>query len=180
MIVSEIFPIKSSSKYSSILNFFIVSLLASFLIGAFGKVRIFLPFTPVPIILHMQLIYLLAFLLGPKKAATATFLFIIQAIIGLPVLPSLQFFTICKGYYIGYFFSAIVIGILVQYQKTYSRAFLATLFGNVIVYICGFTVFSVYAGVKVGFFLGVVPFIIPDIFKNMVVIQILKLNSWAK
>lgn len=186
MIVADSLAVKGDSyvikesKYLNAINFFAVTALASILIALFGKARIFLPFTPIPIVLQMQLIYLLAFFLGPKKAAFATLLFMFQAVIALPVLPSLLFFSIAKGYYIGYFLSAIVIGFMVQKQRTYSRAFLSSLAGNAVVYLCGFIVFALYAGMKKAFFLGVVPFILPDLFKNLLVIQVLKTCNWAK
>jgi biotin transport system substrate-specific component len=169
-----------SSKFLNAVNFFVVTFLASILIALFGKARIFLPFSPIPIVLQMQLVYLLAFLLGPKKAACATLMFIFQAAIGLPVLPSLLFFTISKGYYIGYLLSAIFIGAFVQKQRAYSRAFFASVIGNAIVYLCGFSVFALYVGVQKAFLLGVVPFIIPDLIKNIFVIQILKMCNWTK
>ena len=173
--------VKSSSKCMSWLNFFIVSLLGSFLIALFGKVRIFLPFTPIPIVLQMQLVFLLAIFFGPKKAAFATLLFMIQAQIGFPVLPtSIGFFTIARGYYIGYFFAALIIGMLVHKQKRYTKIFMVTLLGNAIVYLCGFFVFAIFVGTRKAFLLGVLPFVLPDIFKNLVVIQVLKVYNRAK
>jgi biotin transport system substrate-specific component len=170
---------KENSKILNSFNFIAIAFLASFLISIFGKVRIFLPFTPVPIVLQMQLIFLLSFLLGPKKGALAVLLFIFQAGVGLPVLPSDLFFTFTKGYYIGYFFAAIIVGFLARDKRDYMGAFAILCLGSLIVYLFGLLFFSFYVGIKSAFILGVLPFIIPDLIKNMIVVQFLKKIEWA-
>lgn len=170
----------SSVGFLNAIAFFFLCLLLSFIIALCGEIRIFLFFTPVPIVLQMQIIFLLAFLFGPNKAAFATFLFILQAILGLPVLPSSLFFTLTKGYYIGYFFASMVIGSLISNNKSYLRAFMVSLLGNIIVYFCGFLFFSFYLGMTKAFILGIFPFIIPDLIKNLIIVQFLRIFNWAK
>ncbi len=171
----------SNREPFALIKSFFVCLLASFLIGLFGSFKIYVPFTPIAFVLQMQLIFILALFLGPKKAFLATGLFLLQGAFGLPVLASATSFTLALGYYIGWLFAAFVIGSMVERKKTCLRAFLAISICNyLIIYPLGAFVLSFYIGIKNALILGTLPFIIPDLIKNLLIIKLLKVVNWEK
>ena len=159
---------------------FCICILASFLIALFAKLRIYLPFSPIPIVLQMQIVFALALFLGPKKAAFTVVLFLAQGAIGLPVFSGLGLFSVSGGYLLGYFFAAIAIGKLIEHRRTYMGAFLAVTIGQLIVYLCDISVLYCYLGLKSSIIVGIVPFCIPDLFKNLLLIKFLKSAKWAE
>lgn len=168
-----------NSKAFGLIKAFFVCLFASFLIGLLASLKIYVPFTPIAFVLQMQFIFLLALFLGAKKAFFATLLFLFQGALGLPVLASSTSFTLALGYYIGWAIAAFVIGSFAERKRTYMSAFLALFIGNyLITYFLGALIFSFYVGVKKAFLLGVLPFIIPDLIKNLLIIKLLKLVKW--
>lgn len=173
--------VSTISKPFELMKSFFICLLSSFLIGLFASLKIYVPFTPVAYVLQMQLIFILALFLGPKKASFATILFLFQGVLGLPVLPGPTSFTLSLGYYIGWLFAAYLIGCMAEKKRTYLNAFFSMMFANyVIIYFCGAFVLSFYIGIKNALLLGVLPFVIPDLIKNLLIIKLLKSVNWEK
>jgi biotin transport system substrate-specific component len=157
------------------LEVFFTSLMGSFFIALFANVKIFLPFTPVPIVLQMQMVFLLVFLLGRKKAVLSVIFFLIQGGMGLPVFSGgYGLFGVTSGYLFGYLVAAFLIGEMVKNGGSYLRYFVAICVGTFVVYILGFFVLSFYLGVEKAFILGVLPFIPGGILKNLFLIKLLK------
>src|SRR3989338_11340237 len=151
-----------------------IVLLSSFLIGLLGQVAIPLPFTPIPIVTQCQAILLLSILLGSQRAAAAVALFLMQGAMGLPVFANgaagLAILMGPRGgYLIGYLVAAYVVGALMERVKERSvmQTFLALCLGNGIVYLLGAAYLSSFLGVKKALLLGVAPFLLGDLLKNI-------------
>ena len=158
------------------LEIFLISLMGSFFIGLFANIKIYLPFTIVPIVLQMQMVFLLVFLLGRKKAVLSVIFFLIQGGMGLPVFSGgFGLFGPTGGYLVGYLVAAFVIGEMVKGSRSYLKGFIAICVGTFVVYILGFLVLSFYLGVEKAFILGVLPFIPIDILKNLFLVKLLKI-----
>lgn len=155
-------------------------LLSSLLITLMGQFSIPLPFTPVPISFRMQTIFFLAVLLGSRRAAMATFLFLVQGAVGLPIFAGgasgiIGLLGPSGGYYAGFVLAAFVIGNMTEKYK--ARPFMAFFTGTLIVYLTGSAYLASFVGMQKAFLLGVVPFLFGDLFKSLVC---LKMLDWMK
>lgn len=73
------------SHSSSLFRDVSLVIFVSLVIGLFGKVAIPLPFTPIPIATQNTLVLLMALFLGARRGTAATFAFLTQGVMGLPV-----------------------------------------------------------------------------------------------
>jgi biotin transport system substrate-specific component len=161
--------------------------LSSILIGLCSLAAIPLTVSPVPIAFQNILILFLSLTLGSRRATAAVFLFLVQGAMGLPVFALgkagwLVFFGPTGGYLIGYLIAAYVtgrIGEKVQ-RKTLPAAFLAISAGYAAIYLCGGAYLSALIGVKQAFSVGVLPFLVGDLFKAILALKFLQWTGWNK
>lgn len=151
-----------------------IVLMASFLIGLLGQIAIPLPFTPVPIVTQLQAVLLLGALLGSRRAAAAVFAFLLQGAMGLPVFANggagvAKLLGPTGGYLIGYLVAAFIVGAIVErfQTKTFFKNFAVISAGNVIVYILGAGYLSLLIGFQKALLLGIAPFLLGDLLKNI-------------
>lgn len=158
---------------------FALVLLASFVICLSGQVSIPLWFTPVPIATQNTTVLLMAALLGARRGGAATFAFLVQGALGLPVFSNGKagiavLMGPTGGYLIGYLVAAFVVGYLVERRKNVIGALIA---GNLTIYLCGASYLAAFVGVSKAFLLGVAPFVLGDIVKSAVS---LKIVGWIR
>lgn len=137
-----------------------------------------LPLT-VPVTLQTMAVCITAGLLGTKRGVLAVFVYILLALIGVPVLAEFSsgagvVFGVTGGYIIGFVFTALIVGIMLKIlgRKVWVYA-VSMLIGIAVCYAFGTAWFMlVYnngnaESVSLSAALGmcVVPFIIPDIVK---------------
>lgn len=156
---------------------FALVLLASFVICLSGQISIPLWFTPVPITLQNSTVLLMAALLGSRRGAAATFAFLAQGALGLPVFSNghCGFLYMCGptgGYLIGYLIASYLVGYLVENRKNPIAALAA---GNATVYLCGASYLATFVGMSKAVLLGIAPFIFGDLLKT---IASLKMMQW--
>lgn len=164
-------------KFLKSINFFTGSFLASIFIVLFSNIKLYFPFSPIPIVFQMQAIFLLALFLDKSKAISATVLFLFQGYFFPFVFSSgLSLFGITFGYLMGYLLSAVVISIMMEKNKSLKMAFFSITISTIAVYLMGAYVLSLYVGIKKAFFMGVFPFVFPDILKNLIVVKIFKMK----
>ncbi len=151
-----------------------IVIFSSVLIGLLGQLAIPLPFSPVPIAMRNILVMFLAIVLGPRRAAAATFLFLLQGAAGI-----LPFAAPLYGYLFGYFAAAFLTGYLFEkfQEKSVANTAFALAAGSVTIYILGAGYLSTILGVKQAFLVGVVPFLLGDALKIIATLKILK---WMK
>jgi biotin transport system substrate-specific component len=158
---------------------------ASFLICLSGKIAIPLWFTPVPIATQNSVILILAALLGSRRGAAATFLFLFQGAMGLPVFSTsatgfAYFFGPTGGYLIGYLIASFVVGYIAERNKTLTQGFLAMAVGNLVIYVCGASYLATFVGSAKAFTLGIAPFLLGDLLKIIAGLNILKWAGWSR
>lgn len=166
----------------------LVVLLSSLLIGLSGIVKIPLPITPVPIIIHVQVLLLSSLLLGRKRAFFVAFLFLVQGILGLPVFAGgasglAHLFGPTGGYLLSYPLAAYVTGaVFERFNKTtFFNAFASIFLGNLLVFIPGVFWLSFFVGgIKKALILGFLPFILVDIFKCVIAAKLAQsIKRWV-
>ena len=164
-----------------------IVILASIVIGFSGQLVIPLPFTPVPIATRNSLILLMAVLLGSRRGSLATFSFLAQAAVGLPVFAGIvggwhMFLGPTGGYLVGYLVAAFITGFIVEKckERTLMNAFIALTIGNLIIYLFGAAFLATFVGFKQALLLGVAPFLIGDALKILASLKILEWLRWTK
>jgi biotin transport system substrate-specific component len=149
--------------------------IASACIALSAPFTLFLPFSPVPVVLQMNVAFFLAYLLGPKKGIFAVGLFLMEGFFGLPVfaggLFGIQSFIGHRGGYLfGYFIAAYIISNFnpkksIDYFKMY-------LLANLAVYFFGFIWLATFIGFYQAFTLGIFPFMVGDFIKNICITKL--------
>jgi biotin transport system substrate-specific component len=164
-----------------------IVLLSSIFIGLLGQVSIPLPFTPVPIVTQAQAILMLGLLLGSRRAAAATFAFLAQGAMGLPVFAGgaaglAKLFGPTGGYLVGYLVAAFLVGAISERwkERSLAKACLALVAGNSVIYILGAGYLSTLLGVQKAILLGVAPFLIGDALKIVLCLKILQWIGWER
>jgi biotin transport system substrate-specific component len=151
----------------------LVALFAALIAGG-TFIAIPLPFSPVPIVLQNLFIVLAGLVLGPALGAAATGLYLLAGALGLPVFAGVvggvaHFFGPTGGFLVGYFFAALIAGLVAGRPKTGTplfRLILASACGFLIVYVPGlFWLYRLMGNWVAVFAAGFFPFLIGDILK---------------
>ncbi|MGT2771509.1 biotin transporter BioY [Streptococcus marimammalium] len=143
--------------------------------------QITIPFGSVPFSLQTLAIGLVATLLKPKQATTATLLYLILGAIGLPVfaggtggLPVLVGPT--GGFLLGMVGFSLITSLLTNTKASLSKILLANILGDVIVFAFGILGLMLFLKVNLtdALKVGLLPFILPEFFKLVLVTIISK------
>ncbi|MEJ5307408.1 MAG: biotin transporter BioY [candidate division WOR-3 bacterium] len=163
----------------------VLKILISLIILALtSKIKIFLPFSPVPITGQTFGIFLISLLLG-QEAIISVFLFIMLGIFGIPLFATnntLTIFSPTYGYIIGFFISSFLIVNLKEHFN--KKLILLLIFCNFLIYVTGalylFTFFSFVFHKNLTFmeilYMGVLPFIPGDLLKDFMVVSFLNIQ----
>lgn len=143
----------------------------SLVVALSAHVRIYLPFTPVPITGQTFAVLLTGAALGPRRGALSMAAYVAAGAVGLPVFAG---GTCCLavlvsptgGYLLSYPLAAGVTGWLAErgWDRKPTTTALAMLAGNIVIYIVALPWLALFVGEKV-FVAGLLPFIPGDIFK---------------
>jgi len=147
-----------------------------------AQVSVHLPFTPVPFTFQPMVVLLGAMVLGSRLGATSQMLYLALGIAGLPVfaasplLPqgAARLLGPSGGYLMSYPLAAFVTGALAErgFDRRYLAAIVAMAAGLAVVYAGGTAWLSIASqqvrGMSSALAAGVVPFIVPDVFKLFV------------
>lgn len=167
---------------TSFLNKMGLALSLAFITGLLAQVRLYLPFTPVPITGQTFAVLLAGVVLGRWWGGISQALYVLLGVIGLPLFanwgsgPS-ALIGPTGGYLMGFILAALFVGhISDRYKK--SRKFLPMLgvmaIGNfILIYIPGLLVLGIWMYYSTGrfpsilalFFMGAIPFIVGDLIK---------------
>lgn len=165
-----------SSKQSSWLKDLFLIGMGSVLIALCAPISIKLPFNPVPLALAPHLCLALGVILGSKRGALAVLAYLLQGAMGLPVFALgdsglLHLLGPRGGYLLGYAAAAYVTGYLIEKMRARSayKIFLALATGNGIIYMLGVSQLSLFIGFKSAVLLGMIPFLLSDALKLLVV-----------
>ncbi|WP_373760130.1 biotin transporter BioY [Streptococcus ferus] len=143
--------------------------------------QISLPIGPVPVTLQTFAVALIATLLKPREAVLSTLLYLLLGALGLPVFAGgsggfQALFGPTAGYLWGYIPFSIITSLLTDKESTYLKTFLANLLGDCCPFLLGVVSLHLVAGMtwSQALAVGVLPFIIPDLIKLILVTLISK------
>jgi biotin transport system substrate-specific component len=146
--------------------------LGSLLIAGMAQIRIYLPFTPVPVTGQTFAVLLIGAVLGARRGAAAVGLYLLQGAMGLPFFAGAGAgFAVLLGptggYLAGFLPAAYVTGWLAErgFDRSLRTALPGFLAGQVIIYACGVLWLSRFVGMDGAFAAGVWPFMLGDLWK---------------
>jgi biotin transport system substrate-specific component len=156
------------------------AVVGSFLVAGLAQVSIHLGFTPVPITGQTLGVLLIGAAYGPSLGAATMVLYLVWAVIGLPVLAPvngvhdvglhvLRFSFPTGGYLWGFVVAAGLTGWLSRrgWDRTFRSSISAMLLGSVVIYAFGvpWLMASIHVPVQTGLSYGLYPFVIGDLLK---------------
>ena len=160
---------------------------AAALTAASAQVALPVPGSPVPVTGQTLAVLLTAAALGPVRGALGQLLYLIAALVGLPILAqgaggATAIFGATGGYLLGFVVAAAFVGRLAQggWSRTPVRVFASYVVGSVVIYTFGATLLAVVTGHDMGWAIhkGVLPFLIGDGLKALLAAGLLPL-AWA-
>ena len=171
------------SKTMKLLKTLGIAFLGSLLIALSKPFTFFFPFTVIPITLQGSVVLIVAYLLGKERGTLAVAMFLLQGIMGLPVIGSgavglSVLLGPTAGYLLAYLLAAPLMGILKQ--ETSLTAFPILLIGNATYFIFGPMYLSTFVGYSNAFFYGVVPFVATDFLKLLIFNVLFSAHSSSK
>ena len=148
---------------------------ASLLVAVCAHIYIPLPGTPVPLTVQNFAVLLVGLALGPRRGFAALSLYLMEGVSGLPVFSPTgpggiaQLIGPTGGYLIAYPFVAAITGYIFDRGKqTFSRAALACVAGEVLLFACGLGwLYTLTHSVQAAIALGLYWFVFAEVLKIM-------------
>jgi biotin transporter BioY len=156
----------------------------SLFIAASTQLKIFLPFSPVPITGQTFAVLITGALYGARRGGLSVILYIITGMSGLRIFALGGGFSVLLGatggYLLGFIAAAYVTGLLAErgWDRRIGTTILAMVFGNMVIYAFGLLWLCCLAGFsRTVLVMGLYPFIIGDLLKIMLA-AILLPSGW--
>jgi len=144
------------------------------------------PLKPVPLTFQSTAVILIGMAYGARYGSIVVAAYLLAGLAGLPVLEGFgagpaKFFGPTLGYLLGFFPAAMLSGYLAQkgWAKHVITSFLAACLGVGIIFLCGTTVLAQSIGWYNAVFFGVLPFIVSEPIK-LIVVALLIPTLWKK
>ena len=170
------------------------AVIGAVLIAGLAQFTIYLPFTPVPITGQTLGVLLVGAAYGPGLGAATVGLYLVAAVMGLPVLARnvegghdtgvhvLGAAFASAGYLWGFLLAAVLVGWLARlgWDRSFRSSVSAMFFGELVIYACGIPWLMHALGVDVQTALtyGLYPFVVGDTIKLLIAAGALPL-AWA-
>ncbi len=151
----------------------------SLLIGLCAQIKIWLPFSPVPVTLQTFAVLMAGAMLGCRRGGLCVLIYIIEGAAGLPVFAAGIGPAVLSGptagYLVGFIAAAFITGLLAErgWDRHFATTVLAMLLGDTSIYIFGVLWLGCLTGMKTAITAGLYPFIIGDCLKIMLAAIIL-------
>jgi biotin transporter BioY len=156
----------------------------SLFIAASTQLKIFLPFSPVPITGQTFAVLMTGALCGARRGGLSVVLYIIMGMSGLGVFALGGGFSVLLGatggYLLGFIAAAYVTGLLAErgWDRRIETTILAMVFGNMVIYAFGLLWLCCLVGFsRTVLVMGLYPFIIGDLLK-IVLAALLLPSGW--
>ena len=144
----------------------LIILAGSCFLALLSQVAIPLPMTPVPMTLQTLGVFLLAAVLGSRRAAYSVLAYLIQGTCALPVFAGgianpLWFLEPKAGFLASFAIVAFLIGRLVEKRRDATTLYFLCAFtlGQLVIFAVGMLWLALYVGMPKAFVFGVVPFL---------------------
>jgi biotin transport system substrate-specific component len=154
-------------RVAAILMDVVIALGTAYIIAVSARVRMFLPFSPVPVTAQTFTVLLAGALLGRRRATMALGAYLVGGVVGLPFFAGGSLFGPTGGYLLGFVASVQVVGGWVArgWGRRPLTALLALVAGSVVIYAVGLPWLALFVGARAALPLGFFPFIVGDLVK---------------
>jgi biotin transport system substrate-specific component len=176
--------VRPVDKIRGIVFDFLIIICGSLLVGISAKIRVYLPFSPVPVTGQTFVVLMLGALFGSYRGALTMLAYLLEGVLGLPVFTSVTgaaaLFGPTGGYLVGFIVAAYIVGRLAEmgWDRRVLTTVAAMLIGDAVLLAFGFVWLTLLlADVKTAFIAGVVVFLPGDILKITLAAAILPV-SW--
>ena len=163
---------RPADKVHGIVYDLLIIICGSFLVGISAKIRVYLPFSPVPVTGQTFVVLMLGALFGSYRGGLTMLTYLVEGVLGLPVFTGITgaaaLFGPTGGYLVGFVVAAYVVGRLAEmgWDRRVWTAVAAMLIGDAVLLTFGFVWLTLLLmDVKTAFIAGVVAFVPGDILK---------------
>lgn len=150
----------------------LIIICGSLLVGISAKIRIYLPFSPVPITGQTFMVLMLGALFGSYRGGLTMLAYLVEGVLGLPVFTGVTgaaaLFGPTGGYLVGFIVAAYLVGRLAEmgWDRRVLTTIAAMLIGDAVLLAFGFIWLTLLmTDVKTAFIAGFVSFVPGDILK---------------
>ena len=163
---------RPADKVHGIVYDLLIIFCGSLLVGISAKIRVYLPFSPVPVTGQTFVVLMIGALFGSYRGGLTMLTYLVEGVLGLPVFTGLTgaaaLFGPTGGYLVGFVVAAYVVGRLAEmgWDRRVWTAVAAMLIGDAVLLTFGFVWLTLLlVDVKTAFIAGVVAFVPGDILK---------------
>ena len=157
-------------KEASLLKNLLLAVLATIILAISAKIKI--PFYPVPMTMQTFVVLLIGISFGWKLGLFTISLYLIEGILGLPVLAGTPekglgiayFVGPTMGYLIGFLFAVFFTGFF-KFDKNHIFNFLKLILSVSPIYLLGMLWLAKFTGFEKVFMVGAKPFLLAELFK---------------
>jgi biotin transport system substrate-specific component len=158
----------------------LIIICGSLLVGISAQIKVYLPFSPVPVTGQTFVVLMLGAMLGSYRGGLTMLTYLVEGVLGLPVFTGVTgaaaLFGPTGGYLVGFVVAAYIVGRLAElgWDRHVSTTVAAMLIGDAVLLAFGFVWLTLLlADVRTAFIAGVVPFIPGDILKIAIAAAVL-------
>ena len=158
----------------------LIIICGSLLVGISAQIRVYLPFSPVPVTGQTFVVLMLGALFGSYRGGLTMLTYLVEGVLGLPVFTGVTgvaaLFGPTGGYLVGFVVAAYLVGRLAElgWDRHVTTTVAAMLIGDAVLLAFGFVWLTLLlADVRTAFIMGVVPFIPGDILKIAIAAAVL-------
>lgn len=145
-----------------------------------------IPLNPIPLTFQSAAAILIGMTYGSRKGAAVIACYFLAGACGLPVFANFSagptsFFSPSGGYLLGFLPAAFLSGYLMEkgWAKNIISSFAASLLGAAIIFTCGLAVLSTFTGWQTAITLGLMPFLISESIK-LILVSALVTRLWKR
>ncbi len=167
--VADVF--RPDERTSAVIYDAIIVICGSLLVGLSAQVKIYLPFSPVPITGQTFAVLMLGALLGSRRGGLAMVAYLVEGLMGLPVFASgiglAALLGPAGGYLVGFVPAAYIVGRLAEegWDRRVLTTIAAMIIGDAVLLTFGFAWLAILTDVKTALVAGLISFIPGDILK---------------
>jgi biotin transporter BioY len=170
---------RPDAKISAFFYDAVVIICGSLILGLSAQIKVYLPFSPVPVTGQTFAVLMLAALLGSRRGVLTMVAYLAEGVLGLPVFAGgiglAALIGPTGGYLFGFIPAAYVVGKLAEmgWDRRASSTIAAMLAGEIVLYACGLCPLAIMTNFSMALTVGLYPFIVGDILKIVLAAAVL-------
>lgn len=174
---------RPNERISAVIYDVIIVVCASIIVGLSAQIKVFIPFSPVPVTGQTFAVLILGALLGARRGALAMLAYLGEGALGLGVFAAgigpATIIGPTGGYLAGFVAAAYLVGNLAEkgWDKRVVTTVAAMVLGNIVIHVFGFAWLTILTDVRTALLAGVCPFIVGDILKVLLAAVVLP-GAW--